>query len=88
MRDLSETGDRRPNPLSISSEGDVNLREKYENWERALGISWDEYLKAIAENANTGDWVKELCHYLLEKQLRGPSPSLVSESPNGFLDPP
>ena len=45
----------------------VNLREKCENWKKALGISWEEYLRVVLKNPNSGDWVKELCGYLLSR---------------------
>ncbi|NIW16433.1 hypothetical protein GWM83_01870, partial [Candidatus Bathyarchaeota archaeon] len=33
--------------------------QKYEIWEKAMDISWKEYLKEIAENSNTGSWARE-----------------------------
>jgi len=50
----------------------ANLREKYEYWKAVLGLSWDEYLREIAENSNSGGWVKELCLHLLKKEDSGP----------------
>jgi len=32
----------------------------YDQWKRALGISWKEYLSEIANNPLTGQWAKEI----------------------------
>jgi hypothetical protein len=41
---------------------------KYENWRKAMGISWKEYLSEIAKNPLTGEWAKEVALYLLEEE--------------------
>jgi len=38
---------------------------KYRMWNRALELSWKEYLSKIAENPLTGEWTKEVANYLL-----------------------
>ncbi len=43
-----------------------NLVEKYEVWEKALNISWKEYLRDVAKNEYTGSWVKEVAEKLAE----------------------
>jgi len=40
--------------------------EKYGKWQKALDISWKEYLSKIAKNELTGEWSKEVAEYLIE----------------------
>ena len=42
----------------------LSLREKYERWRKAKEITWEEYLKEVAINPNTGEWVREVAQYL------------------------
>jgi hypothetical protein len=44
----------------------INLREKYDQWKTALGISWDEYLREVIDNPNTGEWVREVAQHILQ----------------------
>jgi hypothetical protein len=44
--------------------------QKFENWKRAMTISWKEYLKAVVENAYTGSYAREVAEQLL-KNLDG-----------------
>ena len=46
----------------------LNLKEKYDEWKTALGIRWTEYLREVADNPNTGEWVREVAQYLLQKE--------------------
>jgi len=41
------------------------LKERYEAWRQALGISWAEYLAEVTKNENTGTWAKEVAEALL-----------------------
>jgi hypothetical protein len=41
----------------------------YEQWNKALNISWKEYLSEIAENPLAGEWVKEVTQQLM--RIRG-----------------
>lgn len=43
-----------------------SIIKKYENWKRALEISWKEYLSEIAKNPFTGEWAKEVAEHLLK----------------------
>jgi hypothetical protein len=45
-----------------------NLMEQFELWEKALGISWKDYLKEIVKNPFTGTKVKEVAETLLSKE--------------------
>ncbi len=45
-----------------------NLIVKYDFWNRALEISWKEYLSKIAESPLAGNWVKEVAKYLIENE--------------------
>jgi cell wall assembly regulator SMI1 len=40
--------------------------KKYDQWKKAMGISWKEYLSKIANNPLTGEWAKEVAEYLIE----------------------
>jgi hypothetical protein len=44
-----------------------NIVQKFEDWKKALGISWKEYLKDVVENAFTGSWAKEVAEQLLSE---------------------
>ncbi|MBX5328193.1 MAG: hypothetical protein QHH18_00415 [Candidatus Bathyarchaeota archaeon] len=41
-----------------------SILKKYEQWKKALEISWKEYLSEIAKNPLTGEWAKEVSEYL------------------------
>ena len=41
-----------------------NIKKKYEEWRKALGISWKEYLREIAKNPLTGEWAREVAEHL------------------------
>jgi hypothetical protein len=43
-----------------------NVVQKFEDWKRATGVSWKEYLKELVENAYTGCWAKEIAESLLK----------------------
>jgi hypothetical protein len=44
-----------------------SIAQKYSTWERALEISWKEYLGEVIKNPNTGVWAKEVAKDLLNK---------------------
>ena len=46
----------------------LNLRDKYDQWKTALGISWNEYLREVADNPNTGEWVREVAQHILQRE--------------------
>ncbi len=41
-----------------------SIMKKYDQWKKALEISWKEYLSEIAKNPLTGEWAKEVAEYL------------------------
>jgi len=41
-----------------------NLIKNYEEWKKALEISWKDYLNEIIKNPYSGKWVKEVAEYL------------------------
>lgn len=43
-----------------------NLVNRFDQWRKALNISWKEYLSQVAENSSAGNWVKEVAKYLIE----------------------
>ena len=47
-----------------------NLVENYQNWKKALGISWREYLSEIEHNPLTGEWAIEVAGYLVKNEER------------------
>lgn len=46
----------------------LNLRENYDQWKTALDVAWAEYLREVAGNPNTGEWVREVAQHLLQKE--------------------
>lgn len=44
--------------------------QKYDDWRRATGISWKEYLNEIAKNPYTGAWAKEVAEQLMKNEDR------------------
>lgn len=44
------------------------VAQKFEAWQRAAGVSWKEYLKAVVENSYTGAWSKEIAEHLLKNK--------------------
>jgi len=47
-----------------------NIVKKYDDWRRAMGISWKEYLNEIAKNPYTGLWAKEVAEQLTKNEDR------------------
>ena len=45
-----------------------NIVQKFEDWKRATGVSWKEYLNAVVENSYTGAWAKEVAKHLLKNK--------------------
>jgi len=43
-----------------------NVRQQFEKWSRALGLSWEEYLRELVKNEFTGVWAKEVADYCLK----------------------
>jgi hypothetical protein len=43
-----------------------NVVQKFEDWKRAAGVSWKEYLKELVVNSYTGYWAKEIAEDLLK----------------------
>jgi len=43
-----------------------NIVRSYEQWRKALEVSWKEYLSQIANNPLTGEWTKEVVQHLLK----------------------
>ena len=42
-----------------------SLIETYEEWRKAIEISWRDYLKEVKENPYAGKWAKEVAAHLL-----------------------
>jgi len=43
-----------------------NINKKYDEWKKALEISWKEYLSEIVKNPLTGEWAKEVAEHLIK----------------------
>ena len=43
-----------------------SIVQKYEDWKRAMVISWKEYLNEIMKNPYTGSWAKEVAERLMK----------------------
>jgi len=43
-----------------------NLVKGYEEWKRALNLSWKKYLNEVIKNEYSGSWVKEVAEQLLK----------------------
>lgn len=48
-----------------------NLHEAFRYWRKALEIEWAHYLVAVATRQESGGWVREVAHHLLEKGKDG-----------------
>ncbi|MCL2287624.1 MAG: hypothetical protein FWC33_00335 [Candidatus Bathyarchaeota archaeon] len=47
-----------------------NICEKFETWNKALEVSWMDYLINISKNSLTGEWAKEVVKHLIEDGSR------------------
>jgi hypothetical protein len=43
-----------------------NIVRSYDQWRKAVEISWKDYLSQIANNSLTGEWAKEVAQYLIK----------------------
>ncbi|MFQ6075715.1 MAG: hypothetical protein ACE5Z5_06240 [Candidatus Bathyarchaeia archaeon] len=51
-----------------------NVLRSYEEWKRAMDVGWEEYLKMLTENPNTGLWALEVCQHLTSKSKESKNP--------------
>jgi len=54
----------------LHEEAHKNLLAKYEEWKKAMKVSWLEYLREIKKNPFAGLWVKEVAQYCLASGLQ------------------
>jgi hypothetical protein len=47
------------------------LQETFEDWRKASGIGWQEYLDKLCQIDETGQWVREVAEHIKSKD--GPS---------------
>lgn len=45
-----------------------NLLQKFEEWKRAMDISWEAYLEEVGRNLHSGRWVVEVAVALIKSQ--------------------
>ena len=43
-----------------------SIVQNYDDWKRAMDISWKEYLNEILKNSYTGSWAKEVAEKLMK----------------------
>jgi hypothetical protein len=43
-----------------------NIVRGYDQWKKALQISWKEYLSQIANNPLTGEWAREVAKQMIK----------------------
>lgn len=60
-----------------------NILRSYEEWKRAMDIGWEEYLKMLMENPNTGLWALEVCRHLTSETRE---PKTREDSPKKEVD--
>ncbi len=41
-----------------------NIHSSYENWRKASGVSWREYIVVLCEIDETGRWVREVAEQI------------------------
>ena len=44
-----------------------NLIKRYDDWKKALEVSWGHYLNEILKNEYSGVWVREVAEYLISE---------------------
>ncbi|MCL1965607.1 MAG: hypothetical protein FWF66_04945 [Candidatus Bathyarchaeota archaeon] len=47
-----------------------NIYGKFVVWEKALGVTWMDYLIKISKNSLSGEWAKEVAKHLIEGESR------------------
>ncbi len=47
-----------------------NLLAAFDDWKKALKITWENYLERISKNDNTGMWAKEVAEHLLKNDRK------------------
>jgi len=47
-----------------------NIVQRYEDWRKAMEISWKEYLNEVMKNLYTGSWAKEVAEQLMKNEDR------------------
>ncbi len=45
-----------------------NIVKKYDEWKKALDISWKEYLNEVMKNPYTGSSAKEVAEQLMKRE--------------------
>ena len=41
-----------------------NLQSSYENWKKASGVSWNEYIEILCQIEETGRWVHDVAEII------------------------
>jgi len=47
-----------------------SVMRRYSCWEKALEISWKEYLREVAKNPLTGEWAQEVAEHLMKAERK------------------
>ena len=53
------------------SDARQSLHKAFSLWRDALEIGWEDYLVAVSARQESGKWVCEVAHHLLEKGKNG-----------------
>ena len=48
-----------------------NLLKAIRDWREALEIEWGDFLGAVVARQESGEWVRDVAHHLLEKENNG-----------------
>lgn len=48
-----------------------NLLKAFRDWQEALEIEWRDFLVAVVARQESGEWVRDIAHQLLEKEKDG-----------------
>jgi hypothetical protein len=44
--------------------------DKYKTWQKASGVTWNQYLAAVQKNSLTGEWAKEVVNQVIEEESK------------------
>jgi hypothetical protein len=47
----------------------ARLRTAFREWERAMDINWEDYLRRLTRTDGLGSWVREIVLYLISRDV-------------------
>ncbi|MFW9920513.1 MAG: hypothetical protein ACFFED_12995 [Candidatus Thorarchaeota archaeon] len=45
----------------------TNIKVAFDDWERAMGINWDDYLRRLQDEEYIGKWAREVVEYAMRQ---------------------